>query len=138
MLRKVEDEELDQLDEDAYLKPIDVQKRRQEFMKQHEEKKRKEREGSTSLISDRDSGYCNTPKVFELADVHVDTNSKYSNWKNGTSDETDQPSILIHTQDNYVNMPEQKHEIRKDKPDSFLNPSYIWAEAQTAKHQDIL
>jgi len=34
------------------------------------------------------------------------------------------PSIIC-MQDNYVNMPKQKNDLRKGIPDSFSNPSYV-------------
>ncbi|XP_014228085.1 vascular endothelial growth factor receptor kdr-like isoform X1 [Trichogramma pretiosum] len=137
MLRKVEDPE-EELDADNYLKPIDVKKKRENFVKQQEEEKSRER-----TAYDRDSGYCNTPKNFELVDVKVhelrpqpaqrrqqQQQQPQQHYRN--LDEIDMPGVIIHTQDNYVNMPQQKTDFLKDSSvdKNFLNPSYIWAEAR--------
>ncbi|XP_001600926.2 vascular endothelial growth factor receptor 1 isoform X2 [Nasonia vitripennis] len=131
MLKKTKEEP--EQDEDNYLKPIDVHKKREEFMRQREAEKKKERERSGRRSTDRDSGYCNTPKNLELVDVKVEVpNEKAPSWT--SADDTDTPSVIIRTQDNYVNMPKQK----KDVPDSFMNPSYIFVEANKPDRQDIL
>ena len=125
MLKKVKEEP--EQDEDNYLKPIDVHKKREEFMRKREEEKRRERERSARTSRDRDSGYCNAPKTFELVDVRVEnTGNRSQKWRG--VDDTDNPSVVLRSQENYVNMPKQKNELRKDVPDSFMNPSYIFLE----------
>lgn len=122
MLTKTKEEPEEDLNN--YLKPIDVNKKREEFMRQREAEKRRERERNGRVSTDRDSGYCNTPKVLELVDVRVEGSG---NWRN--TDSTDKPSVILRTQDNYVNVPKQRNEFRKDAPDSFTNPSYIFVES---------
>lgn len=111
-------------EEDPYLKPINVQARRAEFARQRQSMKNQRVDRPT----DRDSGYCNAPRNLRLIDLNdVDENDSV---RPIDADETDfeekdfTPSI-IHTQNNYINMPKQKNDLRKDMPDSFSNPSYI-------------
>lgn len=134
MLKKTREEPEEDLNN--YLKPIDVRKKREEFMKQREAERRKERERNGRMSTDRDSGYCNTPKSLELVDVRVENSgNRPQNWR--TADSTDKSSVILRTQDNYVNVPKQRHELCKNVPDSFLNPSYIFVESSKSD-QDLL
>ena len=132
MLKKTTKEEPEE-DEDNYLKPIDVHKKREDFVRQREADRRRERERSGRVSTDRDSGYCNTPKGLELTEVQVeDTRNRHPNSRARGTDDTDKSSVIIRTQDNYVNMPQQKTDLRKDVPDSFMNPSYIFVESKNS------
>jgi FMS-like tyrosine kinase 1 len=134
MLKKTNEEQEE--DEDNYLKPIDVHKKREEFVRKREAEKKKEKERSCKTLADRDSGYCNTPKGLELVDIRIEArDNKGPNWTD-VVDANESP-VIIRTQDNYVNIPTQKPDLRKDGPDSFLNPSYIFVKASKSD-QDIL
>lgn len=123
MLKKVKEEP--ELDEDNYLKPIDVQKKREEFTRQREAEKRKSEERSARVSTDRDSGYCNTPKALELIDVKVES----PNYRN--LDDVDAASTMI------LKTPEDKYSWRQNnetrKPESFMNPSYVFVESANNK-----
>nr|XP_012229232.1 PREDICTED: vascular endothelial growth factor receptor kdr-like isoform X1 [Linepithema humile] len=115
---------LKQEEDDPYLKPINVHARRAEFTRQRQTIKNQRPDRSI----DRDSGYCNAPRNLRLIDLNdVDENDSI---RQIDADEVDlgkkdfTPSI-ISTQNNYINMPKQKNELRKDMPESFSNPSYI-------------
>ncbi|XP_015606080.1 vascular endothelial growth factor receptor 1 isoform X2 [Cephus cinctus] len=95
-----------------YLKPIDVQQRRAEFAKQRQNQSRQDKP---------QSDYTNAPLVS------VDKNSDNLN-RSLEKDLTDLKNFgtpIIRTQDNYVNMPKQKSDLRKDPVNSFSNPSYV-------------
>ena len=117
MLKKVEDD-------DPYLKPINVQERRAEFSRNRLAVK----DRTVDQPIDRDSGYCNAPRNLQLIDLNEkNKNSNESNNSekvDGISKKDFVPSI-IRTQDNYVNMPKQRIDLRKDMPDGFSNPSYV-------------
>ncbi|XP_012522394.1 vascular endothelial growth factor receptor 1 isoform X2 [Monomorium pharaonis] len=106
--------------EDPYLKPINVQERRAEFARQRQAMKNQ----MADRPIDRDSGYCNTPRNLHLIDLNIID-------ENVTQPDTidsrikDYAPSIISTQDNYVNMPKQKNDLRKGMPDSFSNPSYV-------------
>ncbi|XP_020711050.2 vascular endothelial growth factor receptor 1-like isoform X1 [Athalia rosae] len=109
-------------EDDPYLRPINVQQRRAEFSRQ----------GKDQPTVERDSGYCNLPnspqfsnmKVHSLENVeNSDRNLKSKLQKTDTKDLT--PHIISGS-DNYVNMPQQKNDLLKEKvQDSFSNPSYV-------------
>lgn len=130
MLKKAPQET--DLDDDNYLKPIDVNKKRENFMKQHEVEKKREKEQSTKSLADRDSGYCNTPKGLELMDIQVECEkNRKEGWKG--SDETDTSPVIKTTEDSYVNM--KDNSLNKGAPDSFTNPSYIYVEASKSDEE---
>ncbi|XP_017797835.1 PREDICTED: vascular endothelial growth factor receptor 1 [Habropoda laboriosa] len=114
-------------DDDPYLKPINVQKRRAEFVQQRLTAK----DQPLGRPIDRDSGYCNTPRHLQLIDLNEksEKNSKNTEDKERSNNESpvlkDFLPAIIRTQDNYVNMPKQKSDLRTDVPDSFSNPSYV-------------
>ncbi|XP_076244476.1 PDGF- and VEGF-receptor related isoform X2 [Calliopsis andreniformis] len=117
MLKKEEDD-------DPYLKPINVHERRAEFARRRQAMKNQ----AIDQPVDRDSGYCNTPRNLHL----IDMNEK--NKKSGEiNDSSEVDSVtkkdfipsLIRTQDNYLNIPKQKIDLRKNMPDGFSNPSYV-------------
>jgi len=120
---------LEQEEEDPYLKPINVQARRAEFARQRMKNQRVDRP------IDRDSGYCNTPRNLHLLDLN-DANENDSIGQIDADKEDlekkDFTPSIIRTQDNYINMPKQKNDLRKDMPDSFSNPSYIMMSNQKA------
>lgn len=123
------------LDEDNYLKPIDVQKKRENFMKEQEVEKKKEKEQSTKSLADRDSGYCNTPKGSELMEIRVECEkNKSQNWQAPDEIDSTSPVILRTNQDGYVNLPKQNKEFYKDIP-SFMNPSYVLVEASKSDQE---
>lgn len=104
--------------EDPYLKPINVQERREEFARQRQAMKNQ----TVDRPIDRDSGYCNTPRNLHLIDLNsIDENVAHP----VDSRKNDYTPSIISTQDNYVNMPKQKNDLRKGMPDSFSNPSYV-------------
>lgn len=105
-------------EEDPYLKPIDVHKRRAEFARQRQAMKNQ----MVDRPIDRDSGYCNTPRNLHLIDLNDEKGALMDATDSRKGDYT--PSI-ISTHDNYVNMPKQKNDLRKGVPDSFSNPSYV-------------
>ncbi|XP_076182482.1 PDGF- and VEGF-receptor related isoform X2 [Ptiloglossa arizonensis] len=118
MLKKEEDT-------DPYLKPINVHERRAEFARNRQTMKNQ----TTERPNERDSNYCNTPRNVQLIDLNEGNDKEPG--KNDDSDKVDStgkkdfaPSI-IRTQDNYVNMPQQKIDLRKDIPEGFSNPSYV-------------
>ncbi|XP_034181640.2 PDGF- and VEGF-receptor related isoform X1 [Osmia lignaria lignaria] len=118
MLKKQEE------DDDPYLKPINVHERRAEFARQRQAMKNQ----SNDRPIDRDSGYCNTPRNVHLIDLN-EKNQKHSevvdNDERTDANSKDFVPAIIRTQDNYVNMPKQKIDLRKDVPDGFSNPSYV-------------
>ena len=100
-------------EDDPYLKPINVHEQRARFVKERQSMRDKQEEKLNP-----DLGYCNTPS---LRLVH--------NKKNDNDDEEAKEKFLpsmIRTQDNYVNMPQQKSDLKRDVPDGFSNPSYIF------------
>ncbi|XP_014471193.1 PREDICTED: vascular endothelial growth factor receptor 1 [Dinoponera quadriceps] len=108
---------------DPYLKPINVQERRAEFARQRQAMK----DQLTDRPVDRDSGYCNAPRNLHLIDLDDVDESGTSKEQADKSDsrKMDYPPSIISTQDNYVNMPKQKSDLRNGMPDSFSNPSYV-------------
>ncbi|XP_033331754.2 vascular endothelial growth factor receptor 1 [Megalopta genalis] len=75
----------------------------------------------------RDLGYCNMPKNLELIDLKKKNDeiaAKTEANSNSTAKIGLAPSI-IRTQDNYLNMIQQKSDKKKDLPDGFSNPSYV-------------
>ncbi|XP_017764514.1 PREDICTED: vascular endothelial growth factor receptor 1 isoform X2 [Eufriesea mexicana] len=115
-----------QEEDDPYLKPIDVQARRAEFVRQRQQEVVKNQAGDRYI--DRDSGYCNTPRNIQLIDLNeknesglVNSNDEVSSNGN-TLPKKDYIPAIIRTQDNYVNMQKQK---RLDMPAGFSNPSYV-------------
>ncbi|XP_074100379.1 PDGF- and VEGF-receptor related isoform X2 [Cotesia typhae] len=116
-------------EDDNYLKPINIQERRAEFARQRQAIK-------NSIAKDkaieRDSGYCNALQNFRLIDktqVHCkdDTDDGGGNKKlNNKNNFNNYKDGIIRTQDNYVNIPSYNNEMRKDIPDSFTNPSYVF------------
>lgn len=102
-------------EEEHYLKPIDVHQRRAEFARQREAIRNQTMEPPV----DRDSGYCNAPR-----NVLIDTKEKVEAQVEDTTDSgKDLAPAIISTQDNYVNMPKQKSDLR-GMPNGFSNPSY--------------
>lgn len=119
---------------DPYLKPIDVRAQKAEFAQQRQTTKNQTSDNSI----DRDSGYCNAPRNLHLlylndADDELDRQvnaDEYDSAKQVNANEMDVKKkdyapIIIHMQNNYINMPKQKNDLRKDIPDSFSNPSYV-------------
>ncbi|XP_018340861.1 PREDICTED: vascular endothelial growth factor receptor 1 isoform X1 [Trachymyrmex septentrionalis] len=107
-------------EEDPYLKPINVHERRAEFARQRQAMK----DQTVDRPIDRDSGYCNAPRNLHLIDLNdTDVNDAHTD----TTDlkKKDYAPSIICMQDNYVNMPKQKNDLRKGVPDSFSNPSYV-------------
>ncbi|XP_012350055.1 vascular endothelial growth factor receptor 1 isoform X3 [Apis florea] len=109
MLKKQEEEE------DPYLKPINVHARRAEFVRQREAMKNQ----TIDRPINRDFGYCNTPRNGQLINLNErnkndsknsDDNEKLNNGN--TISEKDFIPTIIRTQDNYVNMPKQKSDLR--------------------------
>ncbi|KAL2716305.1 vascular endothelial growth factor receptor 1 isoform X1, partial [Vespula squamosa] len=116
--------------EDPYLKPINVHERRAEFARQRQAAS----SHSIDRINERDSGYCNTPRNLHLIDLNEKSREKDQEEEEEEQDEDRTDSILkkkeytpsiIRTQDNYVNMPKQKNDLKRDMPDGFSNPSYV-------------
>nr|XP_050846243.1 vascular endothelial growth factor receptor 1 isoform X2 [Vespula vulgaris] len=116
--------------EDPYLKPINVHERRAEFARQRQVASAQ----SIDRINERDSGYCNTPRNLHLIDLNEKSREKDQEEEDEEQDEDRTDSILkkkeytpsiIRTQDNYVNMPKQKNDLKRDMPDGFSNPSYV-------------
>ncbi|XP_078038597.1 PDGF- and VEGF-receptor related [Augochlora pura] len=115
MLKKEED--------DPYLKPINVHERRAEFAKN-----RKTMKDQVAVHHPaRDSGYCNTPKNLELIDLNKKNEeiAEKSEVSSLPASKIGFAPSIIRTQDNYVNMPQQKCDMKKDMPDGFSNPSYV-------------
>ncbi|XP_014609483.1 PREDICTED: vascular endothelial growth factor receptor 1 isoform X2 [Polistes canadensis] len=125
--------------DDHYLKPINVHERRAEFAR----KRQIENVKPIERINSTDSGYCNAPRNLHLIDLNGklrENDRKDEEEEKGDEEEQEKndhdrtdsipkrkeytPSI-IRTQDNYVNMPKQKNDLKRDTPDSFSNPSYI-------------
>ncbi|XP_020278228.1 vascular endothelial growth factor receptor 1 isoform X2 [Pseudomyrmex gracilis] len=106
-------------EEDPYLKPINIHERRAEFARQRQTMKNQ----SVERPIDRDSGYCNTPRNLHLIDLN-DAEDKQADETIIDTKKDYTPSI-IRTQDNYVNMPKQKSDLRNGMPDAFSNPSYV-------------
>ncbi|XP_025269674.1 vascular endothelial growth factor receptor 1 isoform X3 [Camponotus floridanus] len=107
-------------EEDPYLKPINVQERRAEFARQREAMKNQMTERSI----DRDSGYCNAPRNLHLIDLN-DMDENDAAHRADADSKKDYVPPIISTQDNYVNMPKQKSDLRLGVPDGFSNPSYV-------------
>ncbi|XP_053989273.1 vascular endothelial growth factor receptor 1 isoform X1 [Hylaeus volcanicus] len=110
-------------EEDPYLKPINVHERRAEFARKRQAMK----DQPIDRPNDRDSGYCNTPRNLHLIDLNEKNRNPDRTEGNDKVDsvEKDFAPSIIRTQDNYVNMPQQKIDMRKDMPDGFSNPSYV-------------
>lgn len=113
-------------EDDPYLKPINVQERRAEFARQRQAMK----DQMNDRPIDRDSGYCNAPRslqLINLVDVDESDVPKESEQAGKITDsrKMDYPPSIISTQDNYVNMPKQKSDLRNGMPDGFSNPSYV-------------
>ncbi|XP_076277206.1 PDGF- and VEGF-receptor related isoform X2 [Lasioglossum baleicum] len=110
-------------EEDPYLKPINVHERRAEFARNRQTMKNE----LAHRPIDRDSGYCNTPKNIELIDLNKKNNesTEKAEINSNPTAKTDYAPPIIRTQDNYVNMPQQKNDFKKDAPDGFSNPSYV-------------
>ncbi|XP_026297719.1 vascular endothelial growth factor receptor 1 isoform X2 [Apis mellifera] len=117
-----------QEEEDPYLKPINVHARRAEFVRQREAMKNQ----TIDRPINRDFGYCNTPQNGQLINLNEknkndsknsDDNEKLNNGN--TISEKDFIPTIIRTQDNYVNMPKQKSDLRLEMPAGFSNPSYV-------------
>lgn len=117
-----------QEEEDPYLKPINVLARRAEFVRQREAMKNQ----TIDRPINRDFGYCNTSQNGQLINLNEknkndsknsDDNEKLNNGN--TISEKDFIPAIIRTQDNYVNMPKQKSDLRLEMPAGFSNPSYV-------------
>ncbi|XP_067203643.1 vascular endothelial growth factor receptor 1-like isoform X3 [Linepithema humile] len=109
-------------EKDPYLKPIDVQAQRAEFAQQRQTMKNQI--SDTSI--DRDSDYCNAPRnLLYLNDANVNELAGQVNADKMDVRKTDYAPNIIHTQNNYINMPKQKSDLIKDMPDGFSNPSYV-------------
>ncbi|KAK0183116.1 hypothetical protein PV327_001186 [Microctonus hyperodae] len=116
--------------DDNYLKPINVQERRAEFARQRQAMKNAIKENNSI---ERDSGYCNAPQNLRFIEVPNDEiNDKFNAINKNVNEEYDRNKSniytpgIIRTDDNYVNMPKQKIDLKKDTPDSFTNPSYVF------------
>lgn len=116
-------------EDDNYLKPINVEARRAEFARQREAMKNAARKEKANIA---DTGYCNAPRNLRLIDLNevdadesVTDGTRRTEVKNSTKEPRVYVPSIIKTQDNYVNMPRQKNDLRKDMPASFSNPSYI-------------
>ncbi|KAL0113762.1 hypothetical protein PUN28_012704 [Cardiocondyla obscurior] len=107
-------------EEDPYLKPINVHERRNEFVQQRQAMK----DQIIDKSIDRDSGYCNAPRSLHLIDLD-DVNENNEQAKTINLKKKDYTPSIISTQDNYVNMPKQKNNLKMNVPESFSNPSYI-------------
>ncbi|XP_029159072.1 vascular endothelial growth factor receptor kdr-like isoform X2 [Nylanderia fulva] len=107
-------------EEDPYLKPINVQERRAEFARQRQAMKNQVAERPI----DRDSGYCNAPRNLHLIDLN-DVDENDATEQTNVDSRKDYAPSIISTQDNYVNMPKQKSDLRLGVPDGFSNPSYV-------------
>lgn len=107
-------------EEDPYLKPINVQERRAEFARQRQAMKNQMPERPI----DRDSGYCNAPRNLHLIDLN-DVDENDATERADADSRKDYAPSIISTQDNYVNMPKQKSDLRLGVPDGFSNPSYV-------------
>ncbi|XP_012285918.1 vascular endothelial growth factor receptor 1 isoform X2 [Orussus abietinus] len=120
-------------EEDGYLKPINVAERRAEFANRREEQKKLQRDNQNDRLAERDSGYCNAPRNMHLIDLNIAQNDepdggtsatgKYAKQMQGVAKEN--IPAIVRNEDNYVNMPKQKSDLRKDTIDSFSNPSYV-------------
>ncbi|KYN07332.1 Vascular endothelial growth factor receptor 1 [Cyphomyrmex costatus] len=107
-------------EEDPYLKPINVHERRAEFARQRQAMKNQ----TVDRPIDRDSGYCNAPRNLQLIDLN-DTDVNDAQTDTTDLKKKDYAPSIICMQDNYVNMPKQKNDMRKGMPDGFSNPSYV-------------
>ncbi|XP_053598108.1 vascular endothelial growth factor receptor 1 isoform X1 [Microplitis demolitor] len=117
-------------EDDNYLKPINIQERRAEYARQRQAMKNSL---AKEKLMERDSGYCNAPQNLRLIDdtqVHckddTDNSNNGDNKLNNKHNFNNYKDGIIRTQDNYVNIPSYNNELRKDIPDSFTNPSYVY------------
>ncbi|XP_015119828.1 vascular endothelial growth factor receptor 1 isoform X2 [Diachasma alloeum] len=112
-------------EDDNYLQPINVAERRAEFARQRQAMKKTNSVPVKENI-ERDSGYCNTPHNLKTFDLNGDEIKDEIDGRPGNDKGKSEcnPGI-IKTQDNYVNMPRNKNDLRRDSPDSFTNPSYV-------------
>lgn len=117
-------EQIEEASEDEnYLRPIDVNKRREEFMKKREAERRAEKELIAKIKSERDSGYCNAPKGIELLEI------KYVDEVDGKKEMNFNNCIVS----------KDFNETNKGSPESFMNPSYIYVEeAKENKNHEYL
>lgn len=114
-------------EDDNYLKPINVQARRLEFMKQQEEMKRKSAgDGEAARDEERDSGYYNnTPRNIMFSDL------RYADEADETDGgpEREQKGMKVNAPpnvgENYVNVPRGNRVRDNNTPSSFSNPSYV-------------
>lgn len=113
---------VENLDDDNYLRPIDVKKKREEFVRKREEEKRLGKD----MLPDRDSGYCNTVKLGELIEIKNIVNPKSAGYD--AVDGATTKNKFSRVQGNYVNVPEQI--IDDSVPSSFMNPSYVFVEGK--------
>ncbi|XP_033216141.1 vascular endothelial growth factor receptor 1 isoform X3 [Belonocnema kinseyi] len=100
-------------EDDPYLKPINIRAKRARFVKERQSMRDK-----PVVKPDLNLDYSNTPNFRCLDTKKDDDDQDKSNGKFVSS--------IIRTQDNYVNMPKQKSDLRRDVPDGFSNPSYIF------------
>ena len=100
-------------EDDPYLKPINIQAQRARFVKERQSMRNKPVEKPDPNVD-----YCNAPKFRAVDEKDGESDEEISNGKFVPS--------IIRTQDNYVNMPKQKNDLRKEVPDGFSNPSYIF------------
>lgn len=104
-------------DDDNYLKPINVQARREEFVRQRQAMKLKAEE--KDKLNLRDSGYCNAPNNSK---IRHDIDTSLRDYKTKKKHKYNMNKV----HDNYVNVPTDVDEkFSQDIPDSFSNPSYI-------------
>lgn len=127
----VESSPMLQDDDDPYLKPINIQEQRARFVKEQQFRRRK----PAAEKPDPNLGYCNTSNIKMIDDQSDEVD--YDEKKNGKS-----VSSIIRTQDNYVNMPKQKSDLRKELPpgtsvQSFSNPSYIFMDRKDNDEVDV-
>lgn len=111
-------------EEDPYLKPINVHERRAEFARRRQQAMKNQ---AVEQSVDRDSGYCNAPRNFQLIDLHEKNKNPRDVSDEKEVDSTTKKDFmpsLIRTQDNYLNLPQQKIDLKENMPDGFSNPSY--------------
>lgn len=108
-------------DDEHYLKPINVNERRAEFARRNAAKNTAK---ITKKLEENNSGYYNTPLNFGNPNDRIVESNKNNDTNN--KDSNNYVPSIIRTLDNYVNMPRQKNDLRKDAgASSFSNPSYV-------------
>ncbi|XP_078038596.1 vascular endothelial growth factor receptor 1-like [Augochlora pura] len=110
---------------DSYLKSMNAREHWTEFGNG---------QSTNSQVDDpaQDSGYCNMSKNLEPINLNKKDNEVAEKTEVNNSNPTTKMGLApptISTQDNYLNMIQQKSDAKNDLPAGFSNPSYVLMES---------